>query len=111
FTRAEADRYVEAMAREGAARSAINYYRAAMRRTVTKPLRFARIDAPTLVIWGEKDHYLGRDLATPDPERVPHARVERVPRATHWVQHDAPERVNELLLEFIGDLRIGGRPS
>jgi len=33
---------------------------------------------------------------------VPNVRVERLPEATHWVQHDAPERVNELLIEFFG---------
>jgi hypothetical protein len=28
----------------------------------------------------------------------PYARGERIPGASHWVQADAPERVNELLL-------------
>ncbi len=32
---------------------------------------------------------------------VPNALVERLPQATHWVQHDAPERVNEMLIEFL----------
>ena len=35
----------------------------------------------------------------------PNVRVERIPEATHWVQHDAPERVNELLLGFFDDAR------
>jgi len=33
---------------------------------------------------------------------VPRFRLERIPQATHWVQADAPERVNELLLSFLG---------
>jgi hypothetical protein len=27
--------------------------------------------------------------------------VERLPQASHWVQSDAPERVNRLLVEFL----------
>jgi epoxide hydrolase 4 len=54
-----------------------------------------------LVIWGERDPYLGRELAVPPPEWVPDVRVERLPEATHWVQNDAPEQVNRLLIEFL----------
>jgi pimeloyl-ACP methyl ester carboxylesterase len=28
-------------------------------------------------------------------------RVVRLPDASHWVQHDEPERVNQLLTEFL----------
>jgi pimeloyl-ACP methyl ester carboxylesterase len=28
-------------------------------------------------------------------------RVERIPEASHWVQADAPERVNQLMVEFL----------
>ena len=53
------------------------------------------------MIWGERDRYLGRELAAPDPEWVPNARVERLPAASHWVQADAPDAVNRLLVEFL----------
>jgi pimeloyl-ACP methyl ester carboxylesterase len=29
--------------------------------------------------------------------------MEWIPEATHWVQHDAPERVNALLVDFLRD--------
>ena len=74
----------------------INYYRAAGRH----PPRVSVIDAPVLVIWGDRDRWLERDLAEPDRRLVPDLRVERIPQASHWVQADAPERVNELLLDF-----------
>jgi epoxide hydrolase 4 len=32
-------------------------------------------------------------------------RVERIPEASHWVQADAPERVNQLMVEFLQPLR------
>ena len=43
-------------------------------------------------------------------------RVERFPDATHWVQHDEPGRVNELLAAFLGVLtavatRMAGLPG
>jgi pimeloyl-ACP methyl ester carboxylesterase len=111
FSAEEIAPYVEAMSKEGAVRGAINYYRAAMRRAITDRPSFPRIDAPTLVIWGEKDQYISRDLASPGPDRAPNARVERIADATHWVQHDAPDRVNELLIELIADLKTSSRPS
>ena len=59
------------------------------------------ISAETLVIWGERDSYLGSDLAEPEPDDVPNLdRVERLADASHWVHHDEAERVNELLGEF-----------
>jgi pimeloyl-ACP methyl ester carboxylesterase len=33
---------------------------------------------------------------------VTDVRVVHLPEATHWVQHDEPERVNGLLIEFLG---------
>ncbi|HTO97125.1 MAG TPA: alpha/beta fold hydrolase [Myxococcales bacterium] len=76
----------------------INYYRAAGRYR-GPPLR--PVEAETLLVWGEKDRWLGPDLAELDPRWVPRARIERIPSASHWVQADAPERVNELLLSFL----------
>ena len=44
------------------------------------------IKAPTLVIWGQADRYLGQELAEPDDDDVPGLdRVERLPDASHWV--------------------------
>ncbi len=42
------------------------------------------------------------ELAEPEPRWVSDVHVERLPKASHWVQHDAPERVNELLAGFFG---------
>jgi pimeloyl-ACP methyl ester carboxylesterase len=94
----DVERYVAAIAQPGALTSAINYYRALFRAGL-RSLR--RIDAPVLVIWGEQDRYIGRELAEPSRRWVPHVRVERLPEASHWVQNDQPERVNQLLTEFL----------
>jgi pimeloyl-ACP methyl ester carboxylesterase len=63
--------------------------------------RLRSISAPTLVIWGQRDRYLGPKLAEPDREDVPNLdRVERLPDASHWVHHDEAERVTKLLVDF-----------
>jgi pimeloyl-ACP methyl ester carboxylesterase len=98
----EVQRYVDAARTGENLRGGLHYYRAALRETLTAasgPLR--PIEAPTLVIWGEKDPFLGPELATPDPRWVPDARVVMIPDASHWVHHDAAARVNELLLDFL----------
>jgi pimeloyl-ACP methyl ester carboxylesterase len=63
--------------------------------------RMRPIVAPVLVIWGEQDRYIGRELAQPSRAWVPNVRLERLAEASHWVQNDQPERVNELLIEFL----------
>jgi pimeloyl-ACP methyl ester carboxylesterase len=80
----------------------INYYRSSVR---TPPKRaeaaLRPISAPTLVIWGQRDRYLGQELAEPEHDDVPNLdRVERLPDASHWVHHDQAERVNQLLIDF-----------
>jgi pimeloyl-ACP methyl ester carboxylesterase len=106
FSDEDLERYVEAWSQPGALTGMINYYRAALRRSPRSALaQLKRIDVQTLVIWGMLDRHLGSELAEPAPEWVPNVRVERIPNATHWVQHDAPERVNELLLGFMEEAR------
>jgi epoxide hydrolase 4 len=102
YTPEEIERYVEAWSQEGAAAGMINYYRASVRQSQKEAAaKFRPISAPTLVIWGERDSYLGSDLAEPHGDDVPNLdRVERLPDASHWVHHDEADRVNQLLIDF-----------
>lgn len=102
LTREDLAVYLEAFARPGALTSAINYYRASAREVFGPRRPPPVIEAETLVIWGEKDVFLGAELAEPDPKWVPRARVVRLPEASHWVQCDAAEDVNRLLVEHFG---------
>jgi pimeloyl-ACP methyl ester carboxylesterase len=103
YTPEELDRYVEAWSQPGAATAMINYYRSSVRESSKQAKAGPRpISAPTLVIWGQRDRYLGEELAEPDREDVPKLdRVERLPDASHWVHHDEAERVNRLLIDFL----------
>jgi pimeloyl-ACP methyl ester carboxylesterase len=101
FSSEDLDQYTEALAGSEGFRGPINWYRAALRRSPGATRRLYRpIPAPVLVIWGEQDRFLTASMADPDPELVPDVRVVRLPAASHWVQHDEPERVNALLTEF-----------
>ncbi|HJS95784.1 MAG TPA: alpha/beta fold hydrolase [Solirubrobacteraceae bacterium] len=100
FTPEDIERYREAWSQPGAATATINYYRASMRRPPAARRGALRpVTAPTLVIWGEHDRYLSSSLAEPGREDVPGLTgVVRLPEASHWVQHDEPDRVSELLI-------------
>lgn len=96
------DRYVEALRVPNALKSGMNYYRASMRRLVRGSTPKASvIEKPVLVIWGDRDRYLGKEMAEPPERFVKNARVVHIPDATHWVQNVAHAQVNELLLSFI----------
>ena len=102
FTPEQTDRYIEAWSQPGAATGMIDYYRSSVRTPPKKAeAQIHPVKAPTLVIWGERDRYLGPELAEPEHDDVPNLdRVERLPDASHWVHHDEAERVTQLLIDF-----------
>ena len=78
----------------------LHYYRALRRaRGELRPL-MRPIEVPVLMIWGENEPVFLRATDEETPRWVPDLRVERIAGVGHFVQHDAPERVNELLIAF-----------
>ena len=61
------------------------------------------ITAPTLVLWGEKDPYLGLELSDGLDRWASDLRVERFAEAGHWVNQQLPDAVNTALLDFLAD--------
>jgi pimeloyl-ACP methyl ester carboxylesterase len=95
--------YQAAIARPGALTAAINYYRALFQISWLRLYRDQRpIEVPTLLIWGERDRYLGIRFTEGLSPWVSDLTVVRIPNASHWVQVDVPERVNASMLEFLG---------
>ncbi len=82
-------------------RAMANYYRALRRHRGELRSLIRPIDIPAMLIWGERDPVFVRETTERFDEWVPNLRVERIARAGHFVQTDAPERVNELLLSFL----------
>jgi pimeloyl-ACP methyl ester carboxylesterase len=101
FTSEDIRRYKKALSRPGALTAALNYYRALFRFGRDKLRDVRPISAPTLLIWGERDRALVIRNTEGVDRWVPGIRVERIADSSHWVQNDAPERVNRLLIEFL----------
>lgn len=77
-----------------------NYYRAVPRARREMRRLIRPIDVPTLIIWGEHEPVFTRATTENFREWVPDVRVEVIPKAGHFVQTDAPDRVTELIVEF-----------
>ncbi len=94
-----------ALEKPGALTAAINYYRATFRNiSALRELERSapKIGAPTLLIWAENDVALGKELTYGmEPLFSGPFRIEYVPQCSHWVNEEQPERVNQLLLEFL----------
>jgi pimeloyl-ACP methyl ester carboxylesterase len=102
FTAEDIERYIEAIAQPGSLTASLNYYRALLRYPGETRALLQRVEAPVLVIWGERDRFLSRRLAEPPHLWVPNLiRVKRLPNASHWVAEDRPLEVNTLLLDFL----------
>jgi pimeloyl-ACP methyl ester carboxylesterase len=98
------EHYLEDLARPGALTSALSWYRAnlAPRLQLRPPPALPPIGAPTLGIWSTGDHYLVEDHVRLSGQFVAGSwRYERLEGASHWIPLDAPERLNELLLDFL----------
>jgi pimeloyl-ACP methyl ester carboxylesterase len=101
LTDADIQRYVDAIARPGALTAALSYYRQVVRRGpgIIGPARV--ITAPTLILWGELDPYLGIKSLDGLERWVDDLRVQRFATAGHWLNQQEPAHVNEALLEFL----------
>jgi epoxide hydrolase 4 len=107
FSDADLEYYRESWWRKGAFTSMLNWYRANARIQPDLP-EDSRVRVPTLLIWGNKDLALGEHLVEPSIEMCDHGRVEQIEEATHWVQHEEAERVNQLILDFVGEGKGSG---
>jgi 3-oxoadipate enol-lactonase len=64
--------------------------------------RIGRIAAPTLVLHGGADNVVDTRNAELLAELIPDARVEVVPERGHLLMWEDPERVAQLVVEFLG---------
>ncbi len=94
--------YRSAAAQPGALRAMINWYRGALlsgRRL--QQGGYPMIETPTLMVWGEQDTALGKELADGTDEYVANLTLRFLPDASHWVQQDQPDLVNAMLAAFL----------
>jgi pimeloyl-ACP methyl ester carboxylesterase len=107
----DVDRYLVDLARPGALTAALNWYRANVspEREVGAPRAFPEVRARTLGLWSSGDDYLLEEQMVGSAEHVTGGwSYTRIDGASHWLQLDAPERVNELLAAFLREERPAG---
>lgn len=102
FTNSDFDQYRKAWSQPKAFRSMLNWYRAYVQKPPTPPAN-PRITVPTLLIWGAQDTALGREMAQPSIDLCDDGRLVFIEEATHWLQHEEADRVNELIDTFLRD--------
>ncbi len=125
FSDADIDIYKEALRQPGALTAAVNYYRANVRRLMsrrntgepaetrqgqrdttdgdkTTPRSDGRIKVPTLFIFGERDFAILPATVRGVGKHIdaPYREL-RIADSGHWVQNEAADEVNAALLEFL----------
>jgi pimeloyl-ACP methyl ester carboxylesterase len=95
--------YRENAARPGALTAMLHYYRALLRGGARRQraLGFPKIEVPTLLVWGEEDPALGIETTYGTEEFVTDLTLRYLPGVSHWVQQEAPEKVNAMLEAFL----------
>lgn len=76
----------------------INWYRAAFSQSGTSQSSPV-VEPATLIIWGKKDPHLSHQMAPLSLKYCRSGKLAMIEDATHWVQHDQPESVSQLMID------------
>ncbi|MFN6565070.1 MAG: alpha/beta fold hydrolase [Nostoc sp. ChiSLP01] len=100
FTQADINAYKDAAAKRGALTAMLNYYRNIFEQRIVNPNQ-GILEVPTLMIWGENDTALGKELTYDTTAYVRDFQIKYIPNCGHWVQQEQPELVNQYMAEFL----------
>jgi pimeloyl-ACP methyl ester carboxylesterase len=98
------DNYIADLSRPGALTAALNWYRANIPPAswISESPPLPPIEAPTLGVWSSYDIALTETQMKDSQKFVTGPwRYERIEDVGHWIPLQAPDRLNELLLEFL----------
>lgn len=90
--------YCAAWSQPGALTAMMNWYRAAARHRTKFP--DSTVHVPTRILWGERDAFLLLEMAHNSLRYCDSAELYTFANASHWLQHEEPARVSELLIDF-----------
>lgn len=93
--------FAQAAMRPGSLKGMINYYRALLRHSDTIDIADKSLDTPTLMIWGEEDSALNIKCTEGTEQWVENFTLHKLPGVSHWVQQEAPDRVNKILRNWL----------
>jgi pimeloyl-ACP methyl ester carboxylesterase len=100
ITDADIEAYKNAFAKRGALTAAINYYRNLLQQGLFER-SWGILNIPTLMIWGENDTALGKELTYGTEKYVRDFHIQYIPNCSHWVQQEQPDLVNHYMREFL----------
>lgn len=90
----------KAFLKPGVATAAINYYRNLLG-SVPSTRGIRPLEVPTLLIWGDRDPYLGIRVSQGLEPYVRNLTVRHLPNAGHFVHEERPEEVNREIRAFL----------
>ena len=102
FTSDDIEAFKNAAARRGALTAMVNYYRNLFTNILKQD--WSLLQVPTLMIWGEEDRALGKELTYETQTYVSNFQIHYIPNCSHWVQQEKPELVNQYMRSFLTDL-------
>ncbi|MBD2035685.1 alpha/beta fold hydrolase [Leptolyngbya sp. FACHB-321] len=108
FSDDDIEAYKNAFAKRDTLTATLNYYRNMFEQGLTTS-DWGILTVPTLLIWGEADAALGKELTYGTEKYVQDFRIRYIPNCSHWVQQEQPQLVNQLMREFLGESGIGSR--
>lgn len=97
FSESDITEYKKAWANSGGMTGMINWYRALMRYRPPTP-QDVRVHMPVLIQWGKQDAYLNHKMAQASLEFCDDGKLILYENATHWVQHEEAQAVNEAII-------------
>jgi epoxide hydrolase 4 len=98
FSSEDLVQYRAAWSQPGALTAMINWYRALFRTRAKFPDKIVRV--PTRILWGERDAFLLFEMAQESLRYCASAELFTFANASHWLQHEEPDRVSQLLVNF-----------
>ena len=100
FTPEDIKIFKQAVAQPGALTAMLNYYRNIFQAKISNK-NWPKLDIPTLMIWGESDNALGKELTYGTQSYVNQLQINYIPNCSHWVQQEKPQLVNQYIREFL----------
>ncbi|MBD2439235.1 alpha/beta fold hydrolase [Nostoc sp. FACHB-110] len=100
FTDSDLEAYKKAAAKPGALTAMLNYYRNSLPQFLTNK-NWEILPVHTLMIWGENDTALGKELTYGTDAYVSNLQIQYIPNCGHWVQQEEPQLVNQYMRKFL----------
>ncbi|PJF20860.1 MAG: alpha/beta hydrolase [Phototrophicales bacterium] len=100
FTPEDIEQYKVAWSQPGAITAMLNWYRA-VRQHRPQSLNSPQIHVPVLLIWGKRDWAFDFSLAEDSIRLCDDGKLIMIDHASHWVQHEAAEPVNKVLIDWL----------